>query len=187
MTSPGLLILNCKIFYSEVLWYYSFNFSLRRWNTEPSGVLTVSDWASGVVFSLWENTREQMRAGRRGNVELQPLQRSLAEGGAKGQQLFGSPSTSTSILALAQISAISISYKYTRADLFCPSLKGSFAVIASALNMGERPCPTGSSIPYPVEQSPFKDKAHHSLPCREAASRRNLVSFVCIFETVAGD
>lgn len=36
-----------------------------------------------------------MRAGRRGNVELQPLQRSLAEGGAKGQQLFGSPSTSS--------------------------------------------------------------------------------------------
>lgn len=60
-----------------------------------TGLLTASHWACGVVFSLVENTREQLRAGREGNVELQSLQRSLAEGGAKGQQLFGSPSTSS--------------------------------------------------------------------------------------------
>lgn len=58
-----------------------------------TGVLRVSYWACEVVFSLGENTREQLRAARGGHVELQPLQRSLAGGRAKGQQLFGSPST----------------------------------------------------------------------------------------------
>jgi len=60
-----------------------------------------------------------------GDVELQSLHRFLAEGGAKGQQCFGSPPVPASILALAQISAVSIRYKYTRANVVHPLLRGS--------------------------------------------------------------
>lgn len=136
MTSPGLLIFNCRIFYSGCALILLFSFLFK--DVRHRAVRSVNR-AHSLGEWLLQRAAESGQGGWCGAPALPQPRGSSAGLWQKMEQndskFLAHLPPPASILALAQTFVISIRYKYTRANFVYLSLKASCTCVAAPLYM----------------------------------------------------